>query len=444
MIDYLKIAIFDPDLIDKVWNNPLLEYFSEMKKRITTDEITQTKKKSYRNLIFEKHPNCLIITGSIHKFFNEGIHNANDLSFVNSIKIIHFVTENLNLDLSKCIIQNLEFGLNILPKIAIKDIINWLKYHERNEFNKDPELQYSKRSQKYNPDGKPNNYKVIKAYAKGQQKFNGRTYTDPNTGRFEVRSKQAKYFNKLGIYTLADLIKPDIYLTLSNELIKEFENVLILDKQLQGKDKKLDKFLNQDFWEDCINGHRNMFAKQKQTYFKLVNSYPENIHSELKQLIKSKLDSFTTELKTGAISTASTKGLKVHIPKYIRMENAPIHTSCKVTGLTIYDQRPETTNLTARGVKWYYENEPETYKKKLKSLLTEKWLIRHKGEPMENYFSEIYHMIRNKKMNPKNNTFKSYQILERKGLKLFSTVELLPPEKLKLIKNELQTKIVFV
>lgn len=234
MTDGIKIVIYDPELILRVWNNPLLEYFSEEKRRHTVDEVTETTTRSYRNLRFVKHANCLIIIGSIHTFFNGGLHNANDFSFIASIATIHFLTEKLDLDLSKCIIQNFEFGLNILPESDVKNIINSLKYHERNEFYKDTDLQYSKRSQRYDSDGKANYYKVIKAYAKGIQKFNNITYADPNTFRFEVCSKQAKYFNKLGIYTLADLFKPEIYLTLAIELAKEFDNILLLEKGFAG------------------------------------------------------------------------------------------------------------------------------------------------------------------------------------------------------------------
>lgn len=437
MIDGIKIVIFDPELILRVWNNPLLEYYSEEQRRITKDELKETTTRSYKNLLFVKHTNCLIIKGSIHVFFNNGLHNANDFSFVASIATIHLLTEKLDLDLSKCIIQNLEFGLNILPETDVKNIINWLKYHERNEFYKDPELQYSKRSQKYDKDSKANHYKVIKAYAKGIQEFDGITYADPNTLRFEVRSKQAKYFNKLGIYTLADLLKPEIYLTLAIELLKEFDNILLLEKGFQGINKKLDKYLNPDLWENCINGHRNLFAKQKQSYFKVLNNYPGNIHSELKNLIKTKLDLFSKELKTGAISTTITERKQVQFPKYIRMESAPIHSKCIVTCLAIHDQQPGSKYITEKGVKWYYENEPETYEKRLKSLLTDKWLIRHCGEPIQVYFAEIYHQIRNRALNPKHNIKRDYANLERKGLKLFSTLDLLPPEKLRLLKNEL-------
>jgi hypothetical protein len=89
-----------------------------------------------------------------------------------------------------------------------------------------------------------------------------------------------------------------------------------LEKQLHGMEKKLDKFLDSDFWENCLNGHRNMFANQKKIYFELLNHYPETIHSELKQLIKSKLDLFAKELKSSAISTGLKKPEVVQFRQY--------------------------------------------------------------------------------------------------------------------------------
>ena len=435
MTDGIKIVIFDPELILRVWNNPLLEYFSEEQRRITKDELKETQTRSYRNLRFIKHTNCLIIIGSIHTFFNDGLHNANDFSFVNSIATIQILIDQFNLDSSKCIIQNIEFGLNILPQTEVKNIVNWLKYHEKNEFYKDPGLQYSKRSQKYNTDGKANNYKVIKAYAKGIEKFNGITYAEPNTLRFEVGSKQAKYFNRLGICTLADLLKPEIYLTLATELAKEFDNILLLEKGFQGIDNKLDKFLNPDFWENCINGSRNQFAKQKQSYFNLLNNFPGNIHSEIKNLLKAKLDFFSEELKTGAISTGLTQRKKVQFPQYLSMEYAPIHSKCIVTGLPIHNQRPGTKYVGHKSIKWYYENKPETYEKQLKSLLTDKWLRLNFGKPIQAYFDEIYHQIRNRALDPKHNPRNNAKRAIKKILSypaLFDSMPFIRPEKMEL------------
>ncbi len=437
MTDFLKIAIFDLILIDRIWNNPLLEYCEENKRKSTEGEIITKKSRTYKNLVFEKHANVLFIKGSIHYLFNDGIHNANDFSFVNSIKTVLYLADKFSLDLTKCIIQNIEFGLNILPKEDVKNIVTWLKYHDKNEFYKDTDFQYSKKSLKYSRECKANFYKVLKAYAKGLHKFEGRTYADPNTIRIEVKSKETKYFKPFGIYTLADLLKPETYLTLSDELIKEWDNVLILEKGLKGKEKKLDKFLDGDFWDDCLNEYRNKFAAEKKKYSKIVNRYPENIHSEIKNKLKSKLDSFAKELKSSAISTGIEKAEVVQFPESIKMESAPIYNLCCVTKLPIRNQHNKTVNLTDNGIKWYYENEPETYRTKLAILLTRKWLNKNEHSTIDIYFSEIAHQIRNRKLNPNNNYFNRYLNIENKGLKLFPTLDLIPTEKQNLIKSKM-------
>lgn len=358
MLDFLKIAIFDSVSIERIWNNPLLEYNSEKKCRISVDEIRTSKTRTYKSLVFEKHANCLFIKGSIHYLFNDGVHNANDFSFVNSIKTVSYLAEKFDLDLTSCIIQNLEYGLNFLPKEDVKNIITWTEYHDKNEFYKDPTLQYSKRSHSYNKNFKANNYKFIKAYAKGLQKFDGKTYADPNTMRFEIGSKISKYFNPFGIYTLADLLKPEIYYSLADELIEEWGNVLILEKGLQGKEKNLDKRLNSDFWADCLNSYRNKFATEKKKYSKLVNPYPENIHSDVKSKLKSKLALFTKELKSSAISTGLKKSEVVQFPQYIKVESAPV---CKVTGIDISMQKGNSRFLSTAGLRLLKENDPEKY-----------------------------------------------------------------------------------
>jgi hypothetical protein len=111
-------------------------------------------------------------------------------------------------------------------------------------------------------------------------------------------------------------------------------------------------------------------------------------------------------------------------------KNKPV---CKVTRLPIHNQRPGTKNLTAKGIRWYYENDQETYKNKLESLLTKNWLVRNEGEPIEVYYSEIHHMIRNRKLNPKNNIKRDIMNLDNKGLKLWPTMALMSEDKLMLL-----------
>ena len=465
MIDFVKIVLRNRTLINDVWENDNLIFHSDQVRRVK-DEIRNYRKKSFSGLIFTLYEDKLEITGSLHKYFNNGIHNTNDFSFVDCIRIIYELESVFGLNLNECQVVNLEFGLNIIPMESVENVVVWLKFHERNEFRYYPDLQYAKQAGRFR-DGRTNTYKVLKAYAKGKQPFDNITYGDTNTFRLEVRSKQSKYINRLGVFTLNDLINSSIYKRLGTELLKEWNNVIILDKNLYGNNDKFDKYLSQDFWENCLNGDRNKLSRQRKKYFALLKKYPENVHNQVTKLLKEKLEIFGNELKNGAISTPpeskinnkngaistrpdsiiSNKNGAISIrpvltsknkndahSAIVKVESALTNRICTETGLPIPDvQEPYTTNLTETGVKWYYENEPEIFKEKLETIIAEKWKKVNRDKPKKIWIKKIYHQIRNKISNPRNNLQKSYNNIERKGLKLFPLEETIPPTKMKII-----------
>lgn len=425
MIDWFKIVIYNLESGKQVWNNNVLIFKSEEKRRFN-DEIKEKRVKTFNGLTFTLFNERLEITGSLHKFFNNGIHNANDFSFMSCIRVILELESIFALDLKECFIVNLEFGLNVIPIESVKDILVWLKFHEHNEFRYFPGLQFAKIAGSFSVCGKINRYKTIKAYAKGLEPFGGKLYEDPNTLRIEIQSHQSKFINKLGINTLADLLDTTVYIRLGNVIQREWEKVLLIDKTIPDHNKKIKQYQNVDFWEKCLNEHRNKFSNQKRNYFNLLKNYPKNVHSKIQFLLKTKLETFKEEIENGAISN------------YVSMEFPQLKNQyCIVTGLQIHNQRPGTKYLSPKSIRWYYENEPETYKNELEILLTQKWLNKHNDEPIENNFTEICHQIRNKdrnpKNNPRNNTKRSFRNIENKGLKLWPMIEFVDPLKLKLI-----------
>ena len=109
-------------------------------------------------------------------------------------------------------VVNIEFGANIIPPIDIKNFIGGLFYYKKTTFN-NSQFPYFKKTN-------ATAYKQIKAYAKGLQFADFPHYgIDANTFRFEVKSKQAKNIKKYGIRTALDLLKPETYQRLSQELI---------------------------------------------------------------------------------------------------------------------------------------------------------------------------------------------------------------------------------
>jgi len=274
MIDFIKIKITDEALINQVWNNEVLVYEGKSEKRFD-DEIKELFSKSYKNLYFTKFQNRLEIKGSLHYFFNDGLHNANDFNIYDCISIIEQLKELFKLDLYKCKLINLEYGVNINPAIKVDELVQNLIYHEKRQFIR-PTTHFN-----YKIAGNEA-YKQVKAYDKSVQ-FPNQCL---NTFRFEVKTKQAKFINSLGLFSLQDLTHNNFYNKLTNSLLNEWHNVLLFDKS------KIidDKFFNTNFWEDILKyGNRNKFNNQKKTYYKKLGS--DNLHTNIKKLLELKIQS---------------------------------------------------------------------------------------------------------------------------------------------------------
>ena len=272
MIDFIKIKITDEALINQVWSNEILEYDGKSEKRFN-DELKELVKKKYKNLYFTKYQDRIEISGSLHYYFNNGIHNSNDFSVKDCINTIMQIRYLFMLDLEKCKLINLEYGVNIIPSIDVEDLVHNIMYHDKRQFTRPTKHFYYKIAGN-------EAYKHVKAYNKSVQ-FPSLCN---NTFRFEVKSKQSKYINSLDLFTLNDLAVTGTYNRLMEELIKEWDNVLLFDLS-----KNIDKkYLNTYFWEDILkNGNRNKFNNQKKRYYdKLGNN---NLHSQIRKTLIKKM-----------------------------------------------------------------------------------------------------------------------------------------------------------
>ena len=359
MLDFLKIVIYDDILCSLIWNNELLEYDSEETRRISHDELRNTIKKKFKNLKFIKLHNRLEITGSLHYYFNNGIHNANDFTVNDCINTIKNLEQILELELNKCFVVNLEFGVNVIPCSSIKEVIPSIEFHGRNGFRYLPELKYAKQSASFNKDSKVNWYKIIKAYAKGLQEFDGKYYCDGNAFRFEVKSKKSRYINNLGIKTLADLLDYSIYQTLALEIKREWNEVLVLDQQIKLNQNEA-KYSNPKFWERILNDYRNGFSYHKKCYSEILKNHPKNIHATIREQIGNKLDEL---LKISAISPPLPIDILVQFHQYIRGESAPVvnKRTCPITKVDISMQKENSHLLSNTGLTWLKQNDPAKY-----------------------------------------------------------------------------------
>ncbi|MDI5886540.1 hypothetical protein [Flavobacterium yafengii] len=411
MIDFLKLLTFDATLIDYFNSHSLLEWVSnEDRFNHFDNEVINTKtKKQYKGIYFCFYSNKLEILFKPHYYFNGNLHNANDFTVIDSINIIKEFKSVFNINLMNLKVVNIEYGLNVISSIDIKDLITYLAYHEKNEFRTDVGLPYSKKSYRINKNGRANQYKIIKAYAKGLQfpKF-----SDINTFRFEVKSKESKYIKELRVQTLNDLLNKDVYVLMADNIIKEFEKVLILDnhtdiKILSIEDQlKLNDYLNPHAWYKFINQSRNVFSKNKTRYNNLIDKTGDHLKKQLERIIIEKLE----VLKRGAISTPRENinmgaNSTVYIDgnctlneiKKTNNLSSVKNSICPVSGLSLCNEKEGAKYALTTTLKKLKETAPETFE-----LVKINLLKKSRGKPKFEQ-SEISHLakqIRNEYYNP--------------------------------------------
>tara|TARA_R110002124_G_scaffold17532_3_gene73476 strand:- start:359152 stop:360150 length:999 start_codon:yes stop_codon:yes gene_type:complete len=301
LIDLLKILIVNTRLIQKLDNDSRLILVTNIEKLGYDRETIQTKKiKEYNGVLFCFYEYKVEILFKPHYYFNNGLHNGNDFTIIECINTIRTFVEKFEISEIEAKIINIEFGVNIISPINIKDLISFIIYHENNEFVNHSGLRFSKIATSTNKAGKWNFHKMIKAYAKGLQHPK---YVDPNTFRFEVKSKRTAYIKRnLNVQTIQNLLSTEPYFRMQEIILKEFKSVLILDVDAtpdltKKEQEKLSKYLNSMNWYRIVNENkRNHFNKQKQRYYRLINKDKNNLKLKLTNSIKSKL----TELKKGA------------------------------------------------------------------------------------------------------------------------------------------------
>jgi len=378
-IDLTKIQITDQTTIQKIKENSLLIWNSKSENLSHFDfEQIQTKEtKIYKGILFCFYSNKLEILFRPHYYFNHNKHNANDFCVKDCISVFQEFINILGItDFEPYKIVNLEFGFNLILQMLIENLITFIGYHGRNEFKTDRGLSFSKKSYTSNRKGTINTYKIIKAYAKGIQYPE---YTDKNTFRFEVKSKKSRYINKLGIYNISDLLKPEIYEVLATEIIKEFSDVLILDNEttFDNLSKKeidsLKNYLSTHTWYKILQNKksRNNFKYHKKRYFTLLDKTGNNIHTFLNKLIIKKLDTLKfsayspppKDLKFSAYSPISIGGNCTKPPKGI----------CRVTGLPIFMQKDSET-LSHTGLYYYYKTDRKIFDEVKRRYLSKKWV----------------------------------------------------------------------
>ena len=290
MIDFIKIKLINTDP-EVLLNNPLLDF----KQLVTVEsgELSNNMVARYRGMKFIIYVSgTTIISGSLHKYMNNGIHNHNDFCRTQLWRVINDFTSTFNLSSRNCTLVNLEVGANVIPTIPTKELLKYLYMHSRKDF-------------KYG-DFKNGTYKQVsyseyylKAYDKAAQ-FN----LPEQLFRFEIKMTASRIIKKLGVTTLENLKNVWILNRLVIELFNKWQETIIYDPYIEIKVKNdrfyYDKYLkwaNPNYWIDLAQNkdiHRNRISKEVKLYREFMLCYPTHLHHQLTKILQEKLQSLLT------------------------------------------------------------------------------------------------------------------------------------------------------
>ncbi|WP_179471572.1 hypothetical protein [Chryseobacterium sp. H1D6B] len=282
MLDNLKFSITDQGIIRRLIC--FAENEMSSRKPQNNNYVCYSKYGALMRLDFRKsiENGCLIgfrhaeVSISPHYHFNNYLHNGNDLSPKKCLKSLEGIFTFLQIrkaEFALLKVVNIEYGLNFIPTVDVKNLIEGISFHKRTFFI----VPYA--SKPYFKITDATKYKQIKAYAKGLQFADHPEYgVNINTFRFEIKSKQSKCIAKIGIKTVKDLFNEKIYDKLFQSILDEWVSVLYTHEK-----EKFSEFLK--------DSNRDKFNYERQKYMK-INIETRNICRQIKGQLIDKFLSF--------------------------------------------------------------------------------------------------------------------------------------------------------
>jgi len=267
MIDFIKIRINSPD-IHGIRNSNRLEWVQQTNER--TGEIKEYSA-IYNGLTFQiidnKHLN---ISGSIHKHWNSinrrGEQNYNAFTLLDLTGVIMDLIKGFTLIPDNCIVENLEFGVNISPPIPVNEILRSVINHKGQPFNR-------KQSQRMNYLECEHRQYYVKIYNKGLQ------YEQDNILRFEIKTRKMEFVRPANISTLADIMNPANMERLGTILTGNFSDILFYDNTIpetgiNARERLiLTRGQNPMFWSDYKKTNPDNYFKKRNRYKDLVRKH---------------------------------------------------------------------------------------------------------------------------------------------------------------------------
>lgn len=341
---------------------------------------------SYSNI---ENPSNFQISGSLHKYFNDGEHNYNAFDKINVDQVLNDLQDKFSIDLKACNVENLEIGVNIhLPNdLTAGVLIDGCLFHSRKRFVTLKDNQWGNYIQC------EHSQYIIKVYDKGLQYRKLGYLIQDEILRFEIKFiKLEKLEKETGITTLASLLtcKPE---TIKKLLSNEWNRILFYDPTLPLDEKNL-KYSYPKYWQELgsrmsiihpTKKSNSAYYKNLKKYQKLVDTKSQKIHLKIDQLIQNNIQELFDEGITFD-----------HLP--ILSKLTPIQRICPVTNLQIDMQKKDSNLLSNTGLKHLEKFNPQRFAFIKKQLLTG-----YSNKYEKDIYSQISKQIRNRYFNNPDN-----------------------------------------
>ncbi|MBO0949459.1 hypothetical protein [Fibrella forsythiae] len=427
------------------------------------------------------------VSGSIHRYFNDGLHNADDFTARNLLAALDLLVSSYAINPISSRLNNVEFGVNIVLPFPVARVLKNLVAYKGKPFILDTRSEtpyYQCQTQRY----------VVKLYDKGKQYRNIEPGLSENLLRVEVKVLKMAYLQGRGINlnTLADLLTVGNYRLFGALLVETFMEILfdeptINPETLTAKERDIyQNGRNAKFWElsDDLTGRERAarwkpLERAEKRYRELLARHRKGIdwQSETASLITQKWEHLTavddrllttisdrlktwnnseearrSESKTCPLLTDSQPGkLSTFNPLYSGLIlDKPITSfrainhgreipddamqtplteprRCIVTGLNIDDQRGAKRYVSTSTVRKLYEHDRATF-----DALAGRYLsAKQAGANLDKQCYHIAHNIRNAYTNPRNNPvarLRKYVVVrEGQTLPLFPAIDTVQP-----------------
>ncbi len=390
----------------------------------------------------------IYIAFSPHKVHNNNKHNANIFSLQEAQDSIIKTFKTLNIDrqyFKEFYISTIEIGVNFYVNRDTETILNSALLYRQIFFNTHEKYRHYRTAKP-----EKSKYAKIKFYIKSKQfdEALGATYHDlgycpDNVMRFECKLERAGKFKFLDFGNLDSLFLPETEEILKNHLLQEFDKVFFYyPDDVQKRKLRTATQIKTYHQQQVKNFWQNLNTRQRTTERKKYEKLPKktDVKTEIKDAILQSLNSkkhvsiplclpcknmsqFPSDFVVAypAKKPINSNGSdRFCIPSpYIGIGNrtffyqkeTPKKRYCLVTGIDISMQKKGSKFLCFAGLKYYKENDPETYEK-----LTEKYLTaKQKEKDLERQIYFMAHNIRNAKTNPKHNPKYSRQRFEARN-----------------------------